>query len=669
MPSSAFETVASGVATQRFDFPGSVGMSCEKAAVPVFAMADGRIAYSRPGSVAGDPDTVVVHAMGTLARDLRFDASAHVVQLALSADAVAWVESGNGRTNGNVIDWRLMQATLGDAAAMPVDIGETADQRKLGIPPTIALAGSTLIASRDVASAVAGTTVRVDAGYPTIDPGANGRSCSVIGATGAVVVLACDALVRDPSGSPVPHGFLAAWSQSQGLRAIAVGPLIPEPTDAWVRDGWLVWFGVDRADSSVLDFAGIPLTALEPDDVAPTSPAPSPTASPEPTLPDWAGQLGMPIAAVLPSAVRTLTPPDPLTDVAGGAVTGPFSYAVSDTGAGTGTGATIEVVDIGGGSVRSVPSPASATEGVTQLLAGDGWLVASLSSPAGNCPPTGTATTWRIVAAPIGADGMPGAFGEVDAGAMTGKELPFELPGFAYTGTCSDPYSPPLALTGNRLAWAVPASGAADAGSVVKVQWLDTPDVAKVQLVARTRVLALALSADAIAWVESSNGLANGGHASWRVLESDGPVRPLARMAPVNIGQTASAADHALPDIFLDGAALIVTRSYPGTQSTSIARVSGGRVEVLTAKQDSHPCWAFAAAYGRVLMECAPYPGLVTWTATGGLRALVVGTSFVDPSLAEVWVRNRWVGGIKQSDSGPPTYFAIPLDAIETAAP
>jgi hypothetical protein len=273
------------------------------------------------------------------------------------------------------------------------------------------------------------------------------------------------------------------------------------------------------------------------------------------------------------------------------------------------------------------------------------------------------------VAAPIGADGMPGAFAPVDAGAMTGTELPFELPGFAYSGTCSDPYVPPLALSGNRLAWAVPASGAADAGSVVKAEWLDTPDVARVQLVARTHVVGLALSTDAIAWDESSNGRANGGHPGWRVMQSDGPASSLARMAAVNIGQTASADDYAPPDILLDGTTLIVTRSYPHLQATSVARVSGGQIEVLTAKRESQPCRVFAAAYGRVLMTCAPHPGLITWTAAGGLRAVVVGTSFLDPSAADVWVRNSWVGGITQSDGGPLTYFAIPLDAIAAAAP
>ena len=491
---------------------------------------------------------------------------------------------------------------------------------------------------------------------------------------------ALDELMAEPASPELRRRVGQVLAQPAGSRARAV-----RPWQAWLGAGagivavvaLAVIVGVGRPSTPAPGAGGQSLPAVaRASATASATPEASSTpsatpASPEPTLPDWASQLGMPIAAVLPSVQRTTTPPFPLADAAGGSVTGPFSYAVSD-GVG-GTGATIEVVDIGGGSVRSVPSPAGAGEKLTQLLVGDTWLVAALGSPAGSCPATGTATAWRIVAAPIGADGMPGAFAPVDAGAMTGKELPFELSGFAYSGTCSDPYVPPLALTGNRLAWAVPANGAADAGSVVKVEWLDTPDVAPAQLVARTHVLGLALSTDAIAWVESSNGRANGGHPGWRVMESDGPASPLARMTAVNIGQTASAEDYGPPDILLDGTTLIVTRSYPRIQATSVASVSGGQIEVLTAKRDSQPCWVFAAAHGRVMMTCGGLVSgdtgarsfLVTWTAAGGLRAVVVGTSFPDPD----WVRNSWVGGIIQGDGGPQTYFAIPLDAIAAAAP
>ncbi len=80
----------------------------------------------------------------------------------------------------------------------------------------------------------------------------------------------------------------------------------------------------------------------------------------------------------------------------------------------------------------------------------------------------------------------------------------------------------------------------------------------------------------------------------------------------------------------------------------------------------------------RTLTSCQHVPGAAarlrsiqtddrTGAASGGVPSwqALVGASFLDPA----WVRNSWLGGIIQSDGGPQTYFAIPLDAIAAAAP
>jgi hypothetical protein len=460
-------------------------------------------------------------------------------------------------------------------------------------------------------------------------------------------------------------------------RRVARAQVEPSGPRARTMRPRLAWFAAAVAILAVLAVpVAVSMLAPRPPVTGTTQPAPgSPTASASatspvplasaaPTLPPWANQLGMPLLTVSPSVVRSVTTADPPTAIAGGAPTGPFAYVVG------GDGNRVQVVDIGGGSVRTAdPTPVHAGERAQQVLSNGSWLVLEVVSDADPCT-VSTPMTWRIVVAPVGTDGMPGAFADVAKGAVKAQFQAADVRGM----NCPKDVVPPAALAGDRLAWAIQASSALDTGSIVSIQPINALGVAPSRLETPTLVTQLALSGEAIAWVEEENGMANGFKPAWRVMEA-----PLATLTPgpVDVGEVAGRDHSEAPWVVLDGSAVFASRDQYAAGSGTVVRVDGGRLETLDPGMQGRSCGAFAADAGRALLSCGNSKVqngvgymvgdyLAVWTAADGLRAITIGTSI--PSPFDTWLRQGWLGG-GAGDGSSATFFAIPLDALGSPSP
>ena len=262
LPTGAFHQVDAGTATRSFILPGNQGLSCAEPAIPPLALAAGRVAYGVEAPGGNDPAASQVRVRslvdGSLFRTIA--APAQVYAVALSSSAVAWVETANGVTSGQQVDWRVMEALLpaGPAAAVPV--GETGGAAHPETPG-IVLDGTALVASLDQFEASSGTVVRVAGGeVTTLDPGHPQRNCGAVGAEGGLVVLDCNGSVIQGDTATATGGWLAVWSPMTGLRAVTGHALPTDVSQVSLATGWVLWMGTDASGGPVL--AALPLAAL-----------------------------------------------------------------------------------------------------------------------------------------------------------------------------------------------------------------------------------------------------------------------------------------------------------------------------------------------------------------------------------------------------------------------
>ncbi len=262
LPTGAFHQVDAGTATRSFILPGNQGLSCAEPAIPPLALAAGRVAYGVEAPGGNDPAASQVRVRslvdGSLFRTIA--APAQVYAVALSSSAVAWVETANGVTSGQQVDWRVMEALLpaGPAAAVPV--GETGGAAHPETPG-IVLDGTALVASLDQFEASSGTVVRVAGGeVTTLDPGHPQRNCGAVGAEGGLVVLDCNGSVIQGDTATATGGWLAVWSPMTGLRAVTGHALPTDVSQVSLATGWVLWMGTDASGGPVV--AALPLAAL-----------------------------------------------------------------------------------------------------------------------------------------------------------------------------------------------------------------------------------------------------------------------------------------------------------------------------------------------------------------------------------------------------------------------
>ncbi len=411
-----------------------------------------------------------------------------------------------------------------------------------------------------------------------------------------------------------------------------------------------------------------------------TGTPPSPTSSPTPTPSSTAPALvdeGMPVMEVPSAAIRMSPIPDTPGVHAGAAPTGPYAY-LQGFGSGLLSSRTLFVADAGGGSERAVPVALAAGEQIDEVRTDGSWIVVAVSGPA---TPGATSSgltcsqqesqprAWRILAAPLSADGLPsGSFRKIDAGVATRA---FEVPGSAGLA-CPYPATPPVAIAASEVAYAVEAAGSA---STVLVRPLPTGTFGLT--FARTyaspsQVYQIALSSTAVAWSETANGLTDGPTPGWRVMTASimsGTPHQVGPLSPhrVPLGVVAGPAHEALPSLLLDGTAVIASLDQFSGVSGTVVRVDGDTVETVDPGHANRQCEAVGADGGLVLLDCngttmsgdtaTAIPSWVAvWSAASGLRSLGDGAAM---GIEAGWA--VWTGG---DANGHPVLVGVPLSAL-----
>ncbi len=386
--------------------------------------------------------------------------------------------------------------------------------------------------------------------------------------------------------------------------------------------------------------------------VALPSPTPGPTlspaSSPSPATPVIVDE-GMPSMVVPPAATRMAPIPDSSGVQAGDTPTGPYAYV-------QGIGSrTLYVADAGGGSERVVPLPLAVDEQIDEVRTDGSWIVVAVSGPA---TPGATSSgltcrqqeqqprAWRILSAPLGADGLPSdSFRKIDAGVASRA---FEVPG-AKGLACPYPATPPVALAAPEVAYAVEASGAA---STVVVRALPTGTLIQTYA-SPSQVYQIALSSTAVAWSETANGLTDEQTPDWRVMTASittGSSHQVGPLTPhqVPLGIVAGPAHEPLPSLLLDGNALIASLDQFSGVSGTVVRVNGDTVETVDPGHANRQCAAVGAEGGLVLLSCngttmsgdvatGSRSWVAVWSAASGLRALSDGTAIGIEAGWAVW--------------------------------
>ncbi len=374
----------------------------------------------------------------------------------------------------------------------------------------------------------------------------------------------------------------------------------------------------------------------------PSSPSPSASASParpRPTLTDE----GMPVLDIPPAASRIAPIPDSPAVQAGAAPTGPYAYLRGIAGK------TLFVADAGGGSERQVSLALLADERIDEVLTDRSSIVVAVSRAA----TTGATESqlsckqlerqpraWRILAAPLGADGLPRvSFRQIDAGVAS---RPFELPQSAGLA-CPYPATPPVALAASRVAYAVEA--ATGAASTVVVRSL--PDGSLVRSYASpSRVYQVAVSNTAVAWSETANGLTDGQTPDWRVMTAS-TMAGAPRQVPLGV---VAGPRHAFPpSLLLDGNALIASLDQFAGESGTVVRADGDQIETVDRGRAHRNCGAAGADGGVIVLYCngttmsgntaTMTSWVAAWSAASGLRALGGGVTIAP---GDLWTDNGW---------------------------
>ena len=417
---------------------------------------------------------------------------------------------------------------------------------------------------------------------------------------------------------------------------------------------------------SAMAVASAPTPALTGTPPSPATTAPTPS-SPTPAIVDE----GMPVLVVPSAAIRMAPIPDSPGVQAGAAPTGPYAY-LQGFGSGLLGSRTLYVADAGGGSERAVPLPLAADEQIDEVQTDGAWIVVAVSGPAKPGASQSGLTcrqqesqprAWRILAAPLGADGLPSdSFRKIDAGVASRA---FEVPG-AQGLDCPYPATPPVALAAPEVAYAVEASGAA---STVVVRPLPTGTFGLTW--ARTysspsQVYQVALSATAVAWSETANGLTHGHAPDWRVMTAS-ITTGSPRQVP--LGVVAGPAHVFPPSLLLDGTAVVASLDQFSGVSGTVVRVNGDTVETVDPGHANRQCEAVGADGGLVLLDCngttmigdtaTAIPSWVAvWSAGSGLRALGGG-----PAVA-VGIANGWAVGTGVDANQHAVLVGAPLSAL-----
>jgi hypothetical protein len=374
----------------------------------------------------------------------------------------------------------------------------------------------------------------------------------------------------------------------------------------------------------------------------------------------------MPVLAVPSAAIRVALIPDSLAPQAGAAPTGPYAYL------GGKGGKTLVVADAGGGSEHRVSLALLADEGIDEVLTDGSWIVVAVSRPTMSSASESQLTckqverqprAWRILVAPLGADGLPKiSFQRLDGGVAS---RPFEPPQSAGLA-CLHPATPPAALAAGRVAYAV--ESATGAASTVVVRSLPGGSVVR-SYASPSQVYQVALSSTAVAWSETANGLTDGQTPDWRVMTA-----PTMTGAPrqVPLGVVAGLAHAYPPRLLLDGNAVIASLDQFAGESGTVVRVEGDTIETVDPGRAHRNCEAAGADSGVIVLYCngttmsgdtaTMTPAWVAaWSAASGLRALGGGAAIAP---VEMWTDSGWAAWTGEDANGRSVLVGVLLSAV-----
>lgn len=276
LPAGAWREIASGAEASKFGWIEGQTLDCAYAYPPVLALSGDLLAWSSSSSAALDAGSnVTVVSLATSATVASYRSAMRVVQLELSADAIAWVEATNKLVTSAPQSWAVMEARLSEKAPFPVDLGVTPDS--VPMQPQILLDGRAVVAGYNTVSggqATGTTLVRVDGGHvETISSSTSSIWCNrLYAADTGRVVLGCD--VTSTPGGTSDRGagpFLMVWTKADGLRTVTLAdkPIFMPPEVHRTGD-WITWFAIDwvaaatqdNAQGMPGDWMAIPIDAL-----------------------------------------------------------------------------------------------------------------------------------------------------------------------------------------------------------------------------------------------------------------------------------------------------------------------------------------------------------------------------------------------------------------------
>lgn len=367
----------------------------------------------------------------------------------------------------------------------------------------------------------------------------------------------------------------------------------------------------------------------------------APTASPSPATeepsapatlgPYWPAQIGLPLITVPADAARlTVRQPDVSASPAGSA-SGPFIYSPFALGEAPDS---VGMLDVGRGTQYTLPLPLKTGESLVGSRTDGTWLAVGVQ---GQDPNDATTMPWRLLVARLSPDGHAvggaGGFAQVAAGKEVGRKIAGQ------DGLLMR--APQFELVAGRLVWA--EESPSGAGSVVRVRALDSRHTTTFKL--KQYAAQLALSADAVAWLESPDPAAAdyppgivppAGAPAWQVMEvGPGDAEP----HWVDIGVHGTQGGVPMPQIVLNSSAVVATLFGQDGSPTKVVQVDPAGLTVIDDGSHGRACTASAASDGVVLLACG-WPGITrasngqtnplylgaTWTPSRGLRVITIGS-------------------------------------------
>jgi hypothetical protein len=241
----AFNVLAAGRSSLVFA-PALAGEYCPGPLVPRIAVASGRVAYAIEDLASARPAgaRIIVRSLASGAIVRSVTRPGQVVALALSASAIAWLESANAQTSRTAgAGWAVRRALLSGGASSEVNVGAHAGWPSL--PDRLALDGASVVVAVPIAFGMAWTVERIPLGGSAgrLNPPGT-KVCDVVGAAGSMIAMSCDV-------SPARPGTILLWRPGHGAHPL------PGLSKAVLGPASIAWTSANDSAMSVVRLADL----------------------------------------------------------------------------------------------------------------------------------------------------------------------------------------------------------------------------------------------------------------------------------------------------------------------------------------------------------------------------------------------------------------------------